>query len=80
MLEGTLEFLPGKERERGVRQRVRSASAFHASLNFDVENEELMKQVEQSSAIRCDLRRYGSINDSLIVHFTSSSYARNLSE
>ena len=38
------------------------------------------KQVEQSSAIRCELRRFGSINDSLTVHFTSNSNAQNVSE
>ena len=39
-----------------------------------------VKHVEQNSAIRCDLRRYGSINDSLTVTFTSSINAQNLSE
>ena len=40
----------------------------------------IKKQVEQSLAIRCDLRRYCSINDSLTVHFISSCNAQNLSE
>ena len=39
-----------------------------------------MKQVEQSSAIRCDLTRNGSSNDNLIVTFTSTSNAQNLSK
>ena len=37
------------------------------------------EQVEQSSAIRCDFWRYGSIDVSLTVHFTSNSNAQNVS-
>ena len=42
--------------------------------------ENRMKQVEQSSAIRCDLRCYDPSNDNLSVTFTSSSNAQSLSK
>ena len=42
--------------------------------------ENRMKQVEQSSAIRCDLWRSCSSNGNLTVTLTSSSNAQNLSK
>ena len=36
-------------------------------------------QVEQSSAIRCDIWQYGSDDDNLTVTFISGSNAQNLS-
>ena len=42
--------------------------------------EKRTKQVEQSSAIRCDLWRRGSSNGNLTVTFTGGSNAQNLSK
>ena len=42
--------------------------------------ENRMKQVEHSSAIRCDILRNGSGNGILFVTFTSSSNAQDLSK